>query len=236
MKFAQRRSFNKIKTDYKKMRRKARKDGIRMGKVRLTQSTLILIQAISASQTTYKFLTLESNTPVLPAEVRLNQNDEFIIYELGYYVLGDIINAGGVAVGTHHHSYAPMELDGSFAQLTGAWRGTLQMIINKISYMENWDIKKHNCITRTQFVNFSPVGGAMQPSTEFEDNGTLPMQPMITLSGAKKNDVVITLDSAITPASAGAWTVDDGDVLTISATQLALYFRGMLAQNASKFQ
>jgi len=97
-------------------------------------------------------------------------------------------------------------------------------------------MKKHNYIARTQFVNFSAVGGARQPSVEFEDNGTLPMQPMITLSGAKKNDVVITLDAGITPASVGAWTVDDGDVLTISATQLALYFRGMLAQNTSKFQ
>jgi len=239
MKFGQRRSFRKIRGKYSRMRKRARKEGVKRGKVRLTQSTLILVQPIAAGRTTYSFLTLESNTPILPSEVRLNQNDEFISYELGYYVLGDIIDAGGVAVGTHHHSYAPMELDGSFAQLTGAWRGTLQMIINKISYMENWDMKKHNYIARTQFANFTggaTMRNATQPSVEFEDNGTLPMQPMITLSGAKKNDIVITLDAGITPASAGAWTVADGDVLTISATQLALYFRGMLAQNASKFQ
>jgi len=236
MKFNQRRSFKKIRGKYGKMRRKARAEGVKMGKVRLTQSTLLFIQPISAATTTYKFRVLESEVPVLPAEIRLNQNDEFISYEVGYYPLGDILDAGGVAVGTHHHSYAPMELDASFAQLTGAWRATMQILVNKISYLENWDMKKHNCITRTQWASQMAAENARQPSNNFEDEGALPMQPMLTISGAKKNDIIITLNTAITPASAGAWTSQDGDVLTITATQLALYFRGMLAQNASKFQ
>lgn len=230
MKFGQRRSFNKIKRKYKR---------IKKANVRLTQSTLLLIQPILATRTVYKFLVLESDTPVLPAEVRLNINDEFISYEVAYYVLGELLDAG-TGVGTLHHSYAPVELDGSFAQLTGAWRATMQILVNKISRLENWDMKKHNVVTRTQWATLAdPVAPAYPPtqaSVDFEDSGAVPMQPMLTLSGAKKNDVIVSLDGAIAPTSLGAWTVADGDVFDISATELAVYFRGMLAQNAAKFQ
>jgi len=227
MKLGQRQSFKAIKQRYK-----------RVGKrnVRLTQSTLFLIQAITATKAVYKFLVLESDTPVLPTEIRLNQNDEFISYEVGYYVLGDILDAVGLAVGTHHHSYAAMELDASFATLTGAWRGTLQILVNKISRLENWDMKKHNYISRTQWASDMTAQNATQPSIDFDDDGDTIMQPMLTLSGAKKNDVIISLDAAILPTASGAWVSQDGDTLTITATQLALYFRGMLAQNASNFQ
>ena len=225
--FGQRQSFAKIHKKYKR---------IQKGNVRLTQSTLFLVQPLSATTSTYKFPVLESDTPVLPEEIRLNQNDEFISYEVGYYGLGDILDDGGLAVGTHHHSYAPMELDATFAPLTGIWRGSMQILVNKISRLENWDMKKHNCVTRTQWGQDLATENAFQPSNDFEQDGALVMQPMLTLSGAKKNDVVITLNAAVAPTAAGAWLTQDGTTLTITATKLALYFRGMLAQNAAKFQ
>jgi len=98
-------------------------------------------------------------------------------------------------------------------------------------------MKKHNFIPRTQWQNFeAAVKDSRQPSNNFEDDGATPMQPMLTLSGSKKNDVIVSLDAAIAPTSTGAWMPDDAATLTITATQLALYFRGMLAQNAAKFQ
>ena len=229
MKLAQRVSFKVIRRKY---------ENIKKGNVRLTQSTLFLIQPILATKAVYKFLVLESDTPVLTPEIRLNINDEFVSYEVGYYVLGDILDEGGLVVGTHHHSYAPMELSSSFAQLTGAWRGRLQILVNKISRLENWDMKKHNYVTRTQFANTNAIGGfpSTQPSIDFDDDGDTPMQPMLTISGAKKNDIVVSLDAAISPTSTGAWVAGDGVTLTITATELAMYFRGMLAQNAAKFQ
>jgi len=228
MKFAPRQSYNKMRRKYKK---------IGKGNVRLTQSTLFLIQPILATKAVYKFLILESDTPVLTPEIRLNQNDEFIANEVAYYVLGDTLDDGGLVVGTQHHSYAPTELSSTFAQLTGAWRGRLQILVNKISRLENWDMKKHNFIPRTQWQNFeAAVKDSRQPSNNFEDDGATPMQPMLTLSGSKKNDVIVSLDAAIAPTSTGAWMPDDAATLTITATQLALYFRGMLAQNAAKFQ
>ena len=97
-------------------------------------------------------------------------------------------------------------------------------------------MKKHNCVTRTQWGQDLATENAFQPSNDFEQDGALVMQPMLTLSGAKKNDVVITLNAAVAPTAAGAWLTQDGTTLTITATKLALYFRGMLAQNAAKFQ
>ncbi len=225
-----------IRNSYKVIIRKYRR--IKKGHVRLTQSSLFLVQPIVPTTSRYRFAVLDSDTPVLAKEIRLNINDEFITYDVAYNVLGDLLDPVGV-VGNFHHTYAPVELDASFAGIQGAWNGRLSILVNKISRLENWDMKKHNKIQRTQWANASAavtIINAAQPSVDFAEDGGVDMQPMLTISGAKKTTIDLELDAAIVATATGAWVSTDTTALTITATELAFYFRGMLAQNASVFQ
>jgi len=226
-----------IRANYKAIYLKYKKIG--KGKVRLTQSSLILIQLIDPKVASYTFPVLETDSTkglILPGEIRLNVNDEFISYETGYYLGANILNVA-TEVGKFLLTYAPIELHSSFVGVAGAYQGTLSILVNKISRLERWDLKKHNFVPRTQFQNNS-VGFplATQPSIDFSDDGMFPMQPMLTLSGAKKNNIVIDLEAAILDTTTGDWTPPNLVPLTIQVKELHLIFRGMLAQNAAKFQ
>lgn len=218
---------------------KKKYDKIGKGKVRLTQSSLILIRPILATTTTYNFPVLETDQGgnPLPDEIRLNQNDEFISYEVGYYVSATGTASGSLLKSPIWLTYAMTELSNKFVQLGNAWYGTLAILVNKISRLERWDLKKHNYVPRTQFKD-SSVGlpYATQPNVDYSDHGTFPMQPMLTLSGAKKNDISIALVKAIDLSSVIDWTLPDASQVNIAADRLVLVFRGMLAQNAASFQ
>jgi len=200
------------------------------------------MQAISSTSDTYKFPVLETDNAVapLPEEIRLNQNDEFVSYEVAYYVAAEtsLEAEAEFAEGKSFFTYAPAELSSAFVALFRAWTGNLQILVNKISRLERWDLKKHNIVPRTQFQNSTAaIPVATFPSMDYSEHGTFPMQPMLTLSGAKKNDIIITLQGGAVPSTTtGAWTLPDAGVINFAMTHLALFFRGMLAQNAAKFQ
>lgn len=234
-----------IRSSYKVILKKYKRIG--KGKVRLTQSTLLLIQLIDPAKDNYKFPVLENDNAatIQPEEIRLNINDEFISYEVGYYLLANqtVSSPPATAAGKMYLTYAPAEMDFTFATLSRAWDGYLSISINKISRLEKWDLKKHNIIPWTQSKSQSiGLPYATLPSINYGRDGIKSMQPMLTLSGAKKNDVTIQLTNGAIPATAsGAIVVPSTaepfqQTLTVTATRLALFFRGMLAQNAAKFQ
>jgi hypothetical protein len=228
-----RRSYQIILDKYK---------NIKKGTVRLTQSTLILIRPIVVNSTTYMFPVLENdgnNPQPYVDEIRLNQNDEFIAYDIGYYVSATL-TGGDPTVGTTYYwlTYAPLEFSTKFLQLCNAWYGKLEILVNKITRLEKWDLKKHNIIPRTQFKN-STVGlpYATQPSLDYSNDGIFPMQPMLTIAGAKKTNIQLELVTAVSPtASAIDWTLPDATTAHFVADRLVLKFQGMLAQNAASFQ
>lgn len=225
-----------IRNSYKVIAEKYAKLGKK--NVRLTQSSLLLVQPIKANTDTYQFPVLETDTAIAPQpeEIRLNQNDEFISYDLAYYVMASM-ERNDVDAGRFFFTYAPMELHGSFALIQGAWLGKLSISVNKITRLENWDMKKHNIIPRTQFQNFdADIPHALQPSIRYDADGVFAMQPMVTLSGAKKNNITLSLVAAISASATGDWSLTDTTAITFKADKLALLFRGMLAQNAAKFQ
>jgi len=231
MRQASRTSFIKIKRAYSKLG---------MKNVRLTQSSILLARTIVPTTTNYLFPILESDNsvPVLPEEIRLNINDEFISYDVGYYLYGEqsIEGAQSTAAGTRWTTYAPAELSSAFAALDDAWIGDLSIEVNKVNYIDKWDLKKHNYVPRTQYSDSVLTAlDATQASIDFSIHGTIPMQPMITFSGAKKNTINIELVRSISPV-AGVWVTPDADDIGVNFNRLALFFRGMLAQNASKFQ
>lgn len=220
-------SFLAIKKKYVKLKK---------GNVRLTQSTLYLMQVIDPNTKvyTYPVLNTENNIAPQPEEIRLNINDEFIAYQVGYFVKGEY--QGGSGNSPYMFTNAPVELSEKF-NLTGrAWWGNLSIAVNNIKRLENWDLRRHLAKTRTQFQNSSAgINQATEPSIDLSETGWYNMQPMLTLSGAKKNEIVTTHPYAITN-SQDKWTVATGNQITVTMDYLMLGFRGMLAQNASKFQ
>lgn len=229
-----------IRNSYRVIKKKY--DKIGKGNVRLTQSSLILMILIDATKDTYKFPVLESDnqTATFPEEIRLNINDEFVSYEVGFYIVAQTSLEGvaDIEEGIQYWTYAPMELSAVFVGLQRTWNSLLQILVNKISRLEKWDLKKHNFVPRTQFQNTSAgIPTATQPSLAYREDGMFPMQPMVTLSGAKKNDIVITLSGgSVAPSGVVTWTPPVGGVINYNVTKLAMIFRGMLAQNGAKFQ
>lgn len=231
-----RQSFEIIKRKY---------DNRGKGNVRLTQSSLLLIQPISSSRTSYNFNVLENEANPLKEEVRLNINDEFICTEVGMFlvarakqIVGELSeDLPGIILLT----YNPIEQTVNAQRGEPFYNGTLKFGANNIVYLEKWDTQKHKFVTRTQFEKRITSGGttilypAQIPSNNMSKDAMHSMQPMITLSGAKKNELSLNL-----PEAGGAYTfqhiVNDNTVIEYSVTEIALLLRGMNAQNAAKFQ
>jgi hypothetical protein len=95
---------------------------------------------------------------------------------------------------------------------------------------------KHKCTPRTQYQNTSAgIPQATQPSICMNEDGTVKMQPMITFTGAKKNEIQLVMTNNITAGLLYDFNTVGGSV-NYTVANLVLIFRGMLGQNAAVFQ
>jgi len=207
------------------------------GNVRLTQSTLILSKPINPNVATYNFDVLETQTATLaPNEIRLNLNDEFIMTQIGLYLEATIEGAGIPTGAKKLFTYAPAQLDGvSAANLQNFYAGQLQISVNNIIYLDKFDSRKHEFVPRTQILNAGAQLQAQIDSVDFSQNSMFGISPLLTLSGAKKNQITLSLPSAIT-ASSFTFTDDKGSVITYRIDRIVCLMRGLNAQNGSVFQ
>jgi len=216
------------------------------GNVRLTQSTLLISKPILPTVATYQFDVLETQTATLVGdEIRLNLNDEFIITTMGVYLEADVTSTldGRTTIvgGRTLFTYVPVETSSSLVTLNDVYNGALQISVNNIVYLDKWDTKKHECRPRTQYANFGAAAAAFnkvnaaQASSEFSKNAMFPVEPLLTLSGAKKNTITLTLPNAVTTGTFAVLT-DDGSTLTYTINRIALLMRGLNAQNGASFQ
>jgi hypothetical protein len=225
-------NFSLIKANYNK---------IGKGNVRLTQSSLFITKDIDPTKSNYDFDVLENQTQTLqPDEIRLNINDEFIVTDLGVYLYGrwsaSTPEGAKIGTGTQLLTYAPCELDGTALLSKDLYAGQLKIAVNNIVYLEKWDTRKHELVTRTQFA--SQLAGttvATIPSNDFSSDGMMPFSPLLTLSGAKKNDISIRLPQSIS-GSAVSWLDQKGNTIKVEITKIALRMYGLNAQNGAKFQ
>jgi len=223
---------------------KSKYDKIGKSNVRLTQSSLFITKDIDPTKSNYDFDVLENQTQTLqPDEIRLNINDEFIVTHLGVYLYGTwtIGDAPRLPFSTGNQllTYAPLELDSESISVKNLYSGQLKIAVNNIVYLEKWDTRKHEKVTRTQFTSevnsVNGVAPATMPSNCFEDDAMIAFEPMLTLSGAKKNDISIRLPQSISPASV-IFVDQQGRSVTCNITKIALRMYGLNAQNGAKFQ
>ena len=88
---------------------KKKYDAIAKGNVRLTQSSLRLIQPINAAKASYTFPVLENDGAILADETRLNINDEFTITSMGIYLKGTLSEAEGTIKTPYYFTFAPIQ-------------------------------------------------------------------------------------------------------------------------------
>lgn len=206
------------------------------GNVRLTQSSLYLTKPISATRTTYDFDVLETQSATLVEnEIRLNLNDEFIITTMGFYLQATATDSLGGSLGRVLLSNIPTQVNGALGTLNNYYQGAFSIAVNNVIYLDKWDTQKHKFVPRTQFGNFAIPTQAVNDSTDFSRNAMFPVEPLITLSGAKKNDLKLQLATAI---NGGLFTLkDDAGVSTnYTIDRVALILRGLNAQNGASFQ
>lgn len=209
------------------------------GNVRLTQSSLLLSQDIDVNTKTYNFPILQSDnqTPAAAEEIRLNLNDEFVSYEVGFYV--NYKSQNDLTRNFQANNYLTFAPTGSGAEnnvINSAWDSKMTIDINGVKRLENWDMLKHKVVPRTQYQDYT-VGFQLSTvaSIDMSKDGCCAMQPMITFTGAKKNEITISLNDNIksTPTFTVSTKVTE---MTYISKSLVLIFRGMLGQNAAKFQ
>lgn len=210
------------------------------GNVRLTQSTLFLTKPINPTTTVYNFDVLESQTQTLEGnEIRLNLNDEYIITQIGFYLQGKITNVEtGVDTGKRVLlTYAPFQSDYLNAvKVASFYDGAFQIAVNNIVYLDKYDTRKAEVtpITNNQSLLAGTNSAAMN-SIDFSTNGLYGTEPLLTLSGAKKNTLQLTLPSSLDVAT---FTYADnvGQKYNIVIDRVCVKFLGLNAQNGASFQ
>lgn len=217
----------------------AKYQNVGKGNVRLTQSTLFLTKPISPTTTVYNFDVLESQTQTLDGnELRLNLNDEFIITQIGFYLQGNLITADGTDTGKKVLlTYAPYQQD--FAEgvkLASFYEGAFQIAVNNIVYLDKYDTRKNEVqpITGAQSL-LANTNSAMLDSADFSINGLYGTEPLLTLSGAKKNSLALTLPSALGTA-VFAFVDNQNNKYQVRVERVAVKFLGLNAQNGASFQ
>jgi hypothetical protein len=208
---------------------------------RLTQSELVLSAPIAANTTNYVFPVLDNEISagqaVRPDEIRLNINDEFIITHVGIY-LGARLRGEGIPDDTYEYlTCPPIELTNNSTKLLPLYAGQMRIDVNNVNFIENWHLKKHQHVQRTQFQNTDATNqfcGTL-PSVDFSE-AVYPVEPHIALSGSKKNNIQIFLPRSIEIVTTDVTPNTRGVKLDITIDRIYVVFRGLLAQNAAKFQ
>lgn len=217
---------------------KAKYNRIGKNAVRLTQSSLFFVKDIDLTKSSYSFDVLENQTQNLrPDEIRLNINDEFIITHMGVYLYADFGKKESPIIFPNLLSYPPLEMSGDCVGLKPLYAGQLKISVNNIVYLEKWDTRKHEYLPRTQFASLNAAGvTSTVPSNDFAHDSMVHCEPMLTLSGAKKNEIVISLPQAIAAIPSFAYTNNSGEIINVTVNKIALRLFGLNAQNGAKFQ
>jgi hypothetical protein len=217
----------------------AKYQAVGKGNVRLTQSTLFLTKPISPTTTVYNFDVLESQTQTLEnGEIRLNLNDEYIITQIGFYLQGRITDERGVDSGKKVLlTYAPFQNTWQEAvKIASFYEGAFQIAVNNIVYLDKYDTRKNEVqpISQAQSL-LAGTNSAMVDAANFSENGLYGTEPLLTLSGAKKNSLQLTLPSALDVATF-SYTDAGANRYNIVVDRVALKFLGLGAQNGASFQ
>lgn len=190
-----------------------------VGKFVLTMSTLRLEQPIVAGQTLYTFpvLTFDNQTnPSFNTEIRLKQQDTFIVSHMIYYLLLPTSATDTAVIPLTYES--PFLTGVNAIPMRSLWSGDIRITIGNYVYVYNWDLLRHYYAPQTQQ---TAALGAASPTDQkrLVEDGFCPVEPTVALMGTEDNLIQVNLDAA--PATFNAFA------------RIGIMFRGVNAQNST---
>lgn len=217
---------------------------------RVSESTLRLELDIVQTSTTYTFNVLENEgLKVFPEEIRLAIQDLFVIEEfaLAFGMKDNIIDPNGGEFLLSSSNFNSLGAAIAYNELAN---GKLNLEVNNVVYMYNYDVLRFNKYGRSQYVDYAlplvnpPYSNnfiSQQPSVDFSKDTLETCDPMITLSGAKKNSIVLSLNNPLLSPLLGQnmpfyYTDANLTVRQYTIQRIVLIMRGLLLQNCSNFQ
>ena len=202
-----------------------REAGLTEKVVKLTQSSLRLENQLVSNRTAYPFAVLvnatsnASNT-VFNTEVRLNQQDSFIVSAIRLTIGEPSSAVDTTFVDCTYPSPAIFVTSGEAAALETLYKGQLKMTINNVVVMPTLQLGRFRKVPFAQKVAAAAnQNGIADDSFDASSDGIMYCEPNIVLIGSKNNLIEIDLPAAI--ATVGSFT------------RLTLEFRGLLAQNST---
>ena len=190
----------------------------------ITASSLRLETYINSKFTKFTFPVLAgvngtNGNVVQPNEVRLEQNDNFHVDQIGIYLAVTnnpsdtnfrlLTNPNEIFLGS-----AAIAL--SYGNL---WNGNANINVNQVDVLTNHRVSKHFFVGQTQRLSAAVDNNFDQ--IDLSENGLLPMEPNIMLSGAYTNTITIQLNNSIDLA------------LADNNSRIVMIFDGLRAQNAA---
>jgi hypothetical protein len=212
----------------------------------LSQSYLRLEVQLSTSSTSYKFdvLTNESVNGTINTQQKLNLQDAFVVNQIGFFLTVPTSTTDTTArLLTYPAINSTTATTGTgvcfnAAQAAAAYtlyQGFMQLNVNQRTVMTAWDLYRHLFIPSTQLAGNasastaalvavgSAAGHMNDDNFNAADMGMFPTEPNIVLAGNKKNDLTVTLPTAISSLPSTSNTV----------CRLVCITRGILAQNVT---
>ena len=211
----------------------------------IAASSLFLTTDIDPQKQTYNFSVLENDarSPQKPDEIRLNQNDVFVFNQIAVGYVGDInlVNRHstpefGRSIFIQSVPYSDIV---SIVRAYKLFAGQLKVTINNYIYFEKYDLRDFDVSTHDE--QFNQINGILSHFSFLnfkihQKPVTQPVQPMIAMSGAKKNDFEISLPSSIDPWSFDIMQDPILPFMRINVNRIGILLRGFLIQNGAKFQ
>lgn len=198
--------------------------GIDPNSAKLTQSDLVLEQALAVNTTLYQFAVLNNdNGPSgtqFNTEQRLTQQDSFIVAQMGMFI-GVPTSATDATIIWHTYpSPAVFATAGSALAAETLYNSKLKITVNQDVIMPTYRMDKHRSVPQSQQVAAAAnQNGIAQDQIDLSSDGWNAIEPNLLLIGSKNSVIQLFLPSAIAAITPNS--------------RVRLWFRGLLAQNST---
>lgn len=200
------------------------RNGINPGRAVLSQSYLRTEAVLTTTQTQYNLNVLVNDTlqPAFATAQLLNLQDSFIVSSI-FIGVAKAATTATSETNVPLYSYndpSAFSTAGAAAALVTLYGGAMNLTVNQRVIVPTWDIYRHYHAPIMQTAQTPTGAGTVTNSFSYDKDGFYPVEPNIVLVGSKKNQLQITLPSAISTLQAAP-----------ASTRLVVIFRGLLAQN-----
>ena len=165
----------------------------------LSESNLVLVQPLTASDTNFTYDVLTNEGTPLSYESRLAITDTFWASKMSFYVssLGAAADDPEVQFLTYANETV---LGANFADWRNLYRGEWSITVNNIRYIQQLNGNIFQSIPQTQRINAAV--NQVFDQVDYHKDAFYDLTPSIQISGSHKNEITLTLPAPVAGAPA----------------------------------